>query len=123
MNKLKDFTARELTSQHVELMDEIENLPPGTEISPFMKKKKVALEEDLRRRLYSLLLGDVLPIIPMVIKVIEKKALIIFHFDVLSELNTLIDRFKINATTKDEAWKEAREKAETYPGQVSLKIS
>lgn len=49
-------------------MDDIEKLPPGAKISPQMLKKKTAFEKELRRKLHSLMLGDVLPVIPTAIK-------------------------------------------------------
>ncbi len=62
MKDPKKSTAYELTLSHARLMAEVENLPSGTEISPEKKKEISDLEQDLRRRLYFLMIGDVLPI-------------------------------------------------------------
>lgn len=51
-----------------------------------------------------------------------KKLTITFRFEVYSMLNVLIDRFNIEAMTKDEAWLKSRKKAREYPGQVKLKL-
>jgi len=132
MSDLQNYTARELVSKHACLMDDIEKLPPGTEVSPRKKKELVALEKDLQRRLHSLLIGNVLPIRPMIAeisskpKAMEKKTegpLISFHFEAFSAFNTLIKCFKIDATSKKEAWQKARKKTKDYPGQVNLKVS
>lgn len=123
MKNLEKFNARELTSKHACLMEDVEQLPPGTEISPEKKRNITALEKELRKRLYNLLNSDVLPVIATNAKIIKDKALIAFNFDVISELNTLIDRFKVEAKTKDEAWKIAKKRAKKYPSNVNLKIS
>ena len=129
MSNHKNFTAYELTLKHARLTDDLEKLPPGAEISSQILKKKIALEKELQCRLYSLLIGDVLPVMPTILDIIgipkpvEKKAGIIFNFEVLSGLNTRLDRFKIEAFTKDEAWEKAKKKAKKYPGDVNLKIS
>lgn len=73
MNNLEKFNARELTSKHAWLMDEIEKLPPGTEISPVKKKEALELQADLRRRLYLLLKGGVLPILAIATKAVKKE--------------------------------------------------
>ncbi|MCK5127894.1 MAG: hypothetical protein KAR42_16675 [candidate division Zixibacteria bacterium] len=131
MKDLKKFNGRELASKHAWLMDEIEQLPPGTKISPAKKQEIKTLEDELQRRLEDNLMSDVIPVIPTMRdmfskpKSIEKKIgpLVAFNFEVMSEMNTRIGRFKIEATTKDEAWKKARKKAMVFSGQVSLKIS
>lgn len=123
MSNLKRFNARELASKHVWLMDDIEKLPPGTATIPGKKKEAQELEADLRQRLYRLMIGDVLPILATAAKTLKKKTEILFHFDVFSLLNTRIDRFKVPAPTKEEAWEKARKQALQYPGQVHLKIS
>jgi len=125
-NSISDLTARELASRHAQLMEKIENLPPGTEVSLDKKEKIKALEEELSKRLYENLSSDVLPIVstfPSKAKLIERKMMIPFHFEVFSSMNVRVDRFKIEASTKEEAWKEAGKKAREYPGKVNLKIS
>ena len=122
-NALEGNRSKELALQHARLMEKIEDLPLGTEISPKVEKETRRLEADLRRRLYRLLQGDVLPILATVAKALKKKTEILFHFDVFSLLNTRIDRFKVPAPTKEEAWEKARKQALRYPGQVHLKIS
>jgi len=125
-NSISDLTARQLASRHAQLMEQIENLPPGTGVS-FDKKEKIkALEEELLKRLYRNLSSDVLPIVstfPSKAKLIERKMMIPFNFEVFSSLNVRVDRFKIEASTKEEAWKEAKKKALKYPGNINLKIS
>lgn len=125
MSDLKNSTTYELTLRHARLMNDIEKLPSGSTVTPKKIKEKADLEETLQNKLYSLLIGDVLPIIPTAIKRIPSadKIMITFHFEVFSSLNTKVDRFKIDAPTKTEAWKKARKKAKTYPGSVNLKIS
>lgn len=123
MSNLEKFNARELASKHVWLMDDIEKLPPGTATIPEKKKEAQELEADLRRRLYRLLQGDVLPILATAVKALKKKMDILFRFDVFSLLNTRIDRFNVPAPTKEDAWEKARKRALQYPGQVHLKIS
>lgn len=126
MINLSNLTARELASKHAVLMDEIEKLPPGSVISSGKKKKIEAMEKELRKRLYQNLSSDVLPIVITPYskpKYSENEAMITFNFEAFSSLNTKIDRFKVDAPTKVEAWKEARKKAKKYPGDVNLKIS
>lgn len=132
MKDLKKLNGRELALHHAWFMDGLEKLPPGTKISPAKEKEKLAYEKELRRRLEDNLIGDVLPVRPTVrqlidgAKTIRNKpigALIPFNFEVFSEINTRIGRFRIEATSKDEAWKKARKKAAKYQGQASLKIS
>jgi hypothetical protein len=53
----------------------------------------------------------------------SKKLTITFRFKVYSMLNVLVDRFNIEAMTRDEAWLKARKKQRGYPSQVILKIS
>ena len=122
-NTLEGNRSKELALQHARLMETIEDLPPGTEISPEVEKEVRRLEVQLRRRLYRYLKGGVLPILATAAKTLKKKTEILFHFDVFSLLNTRIDRFKVPAPTKEEAWEEARKRALQYPGQVHLKIS
>lgn len=131
-NALEDSRAKELSMKHARLMEKIEHLPPGTKLCPEIIKEKATLEKELQEILEENLIGDVLPIHPTIkdliskSKPIEKKAdgpLITFHFEAFSAINTRIKKFKVDAITKDEAWKEAREKTKGYPGQVNLKIS
>lgn len=129
--KIENFfnsRSRELALKHVYLMQEIEELPPGTNILIAKKKEAEALEEELRKKLYEALNSDVLPVLPIKsIKAINpklaKKLTIPFHFELFSSMNTRIDGFKIEAPTKEEAWKEAEKKAKKYPGKTKLKIS
>jgi len=133
MKNLEEFfETKELVLKHSHLMREIEQLPPGAQISPSKMNEKKALEKVFQDKLHRNLIGDVLPVLPSKPtiaeilskpKIIKKEKLISFNFDVISELNTLIDRFKIEATSKDKAWEEAREKESEYPGIVKLKIS
>jgi len=125
MSNLKEFNAFELTLKHCYLMQEIEDLPAGSNILKVKTEEAKALEEELRTRLYSLLINSVLPILittPRKAKEIEKKIMIPFHFEVFSSLNTRVDRFKVDASTKKEAWIEAKERAKKYPGDITLKI-
>lgn len=116
---------RSLALSHAKFMEEKEQLPPGAEISVAKKKEIERLEKKLRKRLYKNLCSDVLPIkrIASINPKLAKKLLISFHFEVFSSMNTRIDRFKIEAFTKEEAWLEAWKKARAYPGKVNLKIS
>lgn len=125
MNNLQNFNAKELALKHVYLMQEIEELPPGSNILIAKKKEIEALEDELRKRLYRFVSSDILPIktIATISPRLAKKLMIPFHFEVFSSMNTKIDRFKIEALTKKQAWIEAREKARTYPGNIHLKIS
>lgn len=130
MSNLQGFNALELTLKHCYLMQEIEGLPPGSNILLVKKKEAEALEDELRKRLHKNLNSDVLPAnyiatlkSPRKPKPTEKKTMIPFRFEVFSSMKTLIDRFKVEASTKEEAWKEAEEKAKKYPGDVKLKIS
>jgi hypothetical protein len=123
MTNLKKLNAMQLTFKHALVMQEIEELPAGSNILRVKKKEAVAYEEELRTRLYGLLINSVLPVLITAPKKAEKKMMIPFHFEVFSSMNVRVDRFKIDATTKDEAWIKARAKARTYPGKVSLKIS
>ncbi|MCK4760393.1 MAG: hypothetical protein KAT69_10120 [Candidatus Aminicenantes bacterium] len=131
-NALEDSHAKELSMKHARIMEEIEQLPPGTEISSAKKKELVALKKELQKILEENLIGDVIPVrltireILSTPKSIEEKViapLIPFNFEVFSGINTRIGRFRIEATSKEEAWKKARKKALMYQGQVSLKIS
>ncbi|MCK4646646.1 MAG: hypothetical protein KAU46_10365 [Candidatus Aminicenantes bacterium] len=131
-NALKESRAKELSMKHARIMEEIEQLPPGTEISPKKKKELATFEKELQEILEGKLIGDVLPIRPTIrdliskSKPIEKKAdgpLITFHFEAFSAINTRIKKFKIDATSKNEAWEMAREKTKNHPGQINLKIS
>lgn len=63
MSNLRNFTARELTSKHACLMDDVEKLPPGTQISPKKVREIKAFEQELQHRLYSLMIGNVFPVI------------------------------------------------------------
>ncbi len=125
MVDLGNLNAMQLALSHVYLMQEIEELPPGSNVLLAKKKEAEALEDELRKRLYNCLKGDVFPIkrIASINPRLAKKLLIPFHFEVFSSMNTKIDKFKIEAVTKEEAWKEAEEKAKKYPGKTKLKIS
>lgn len=132
MKNLEKLTAYELALHHAHLMAEIEQQPPGTQISPAKKREIKAIEKKLQGKLYESLIGDVLPIHPTIedllskSKPIEKKALgplITFHFEAFSAINTRIEEFKIDAISKEEAWKDAREKTKGSPQQINLKIS
>lgn len=141
-NLEKFFETKGLALNHAYLMREKEQLPPGKEISVAKKKEIEALEKELRKILYKSLISDVLPVkLPAILKkdlefikhqkisrkqiegALKKEVKIPFHFDVFSSMNTKIDRFKVEALTKEEAWKEAEEKAKKYPGKTKLKIS
>ena len=131
-NALRDSRAKELSMKHARIMEEVEQLPPGTEISPEKKKELAALERDLQEILEKSLIGDMIPVRPMIRDLIgksnpiKKKAiapLIPFNFEVYSEIKTRIGKFRIEATSKQKAMKEARKKAALYQGQVSIKIS
>jgi len=148
MAELNGYNARQLTSKHAQLRAEIETLPPGTKAATEKAQEAQRLQADLRRRLYSFMKGDVLPVLATAAKTIKlpvpsKKDLewvdhqkickeqiagalgagISFNVEVSSPLKTLVDRFKVVAPTKAEAWKVARERAKKYPGQVKIKIS
>lgn len=79
MNNLEKFNAmegnrsKELALEHARLMEKIEDLPPGTELPPQVEKEVRRLEADLRRRLYLLLIGDVLPVVAMAAKAVKKE--------------------------------------------------
>jgi len=60
--KPEDFNAKELALKHVYLMQEIEQLPPGTEISPEKRKEIKELEAELKRKLIKNLTGDPFPV-------------------------------------------------------------
>ncbi len=47
-NALKGSRAKELSMKHARLMEKIEDLPPGTKISPEIIKEKAALESELQ---------------------------------------------------------------------------
>jgi len=74
MDNLKKFNAlegnqsKELALQHARLMEKVEELPPGTIVAPEVTAEIKRLEADLRRRLYSFLQGDVLPILANEVK-------------------------------------------------------
>lgn len=51
MKKYKDFNARELTSKHAYLMDDVEKLPPGAAISTKKKAEIKRLQAELYQRL------------------------------------------------------------------------
>lgn len=125
MIDLGNLNALQLALSHVYLMQEIEELPPGTNILIAKKKEAEALEDELRKRLYKCVNRNAFPIksITAINPKLAKKLLIPFNFEVFSSMKTLIDRFKVEASTKEEAWKEAEEKAKKYPGDVKLKIS
>lgn len=142
MNDLGNLNAMQLTLKHVYLMQEIEQLPPGSNILKVRKEEAGALVKELRSRLHKLLVNSFFPMkLPVILKkdlefiehqkncrkqiegALKKEVKIPFHFDVLSSLNYKIDRFKVEAPTKEEAWKEAEKKAKGYPGKVNLKIS
>ena len=141
MKDLERFIeTKSLALDHSKLMEEKEQLPPGAEISPAKKKEIERLEKKLRKRLYKSLNSDVLPVFKTAItkkdlefidhqEILRRQmkgdlsSKIIFRFDVFSSMNTRVDRFKIEALTKKEAWKEAEKRAEKYPGKTKLKIS
>jgi len=62
-NALRENRVKELSMKHARIMEEIEQLPPGTEISPGKKKELAAFEKELQRILEENLIGDVLPIL------------------------------------------------------------
>ena len=138
MAGLTDFHAREIALKHARLRAEIGQLPPGTKAATEKTQEARRLQAELRQRLYSFMTSEVLPVLAITNGTIMKngsyhtidtqggsreKGDIVFHFDVFSLLNTRIDRFKVPAPTKEEAWEKARKRAEKYPGQVKLKIS
>jgi len=62
-NALRESRAKELSMKHARIMEEIEQLPPGIEISPEKKKELTAFEKELQRILEENLIGDVLPVL------------------------------------------------------------
>lgn len=132
MDNLKKFNAmegnqsKELALQHARLMEKVEDLPPGTVVAPEVCAKIERLQAELRNRLRYLLVNNAAPIFITAsgeTEGIQKELMIPFHFDVFSSMNVKIDKFKIEAPTKDKAWLKAREKSREYPGKVKLKIS
>lgn len=146
MDNLKKFNAmegnrsKELAMQHARLIEKTEQLPPGTVVAPEVTAEIKRLQAELYERLYSYMRGQVLPVLvpapskrdlefidhqKIVRKQIEGPLppQIPFNFEVFSSVNTRIDRFKVPAATKAEAWKEAREREKKYPGRVKIKIS
>lgn len=145
-DNLKKFSAmegnqsKELTLQHARLMEKVEDLPPGTVVSPEVCAEIKRLQTDLYKRLYRYMKSNILPIkVPAPSKkdleFIEHQEIcqkqieeavglkISFNFEVFSSLNTRIDKFKIEATTKKKAMVEAQTRADKYPGRVKIKIS
>lgn len=57
------FETKELVLSHASLMHEIEQLPPGTNLSPVKKRKAARLEKELNKKLFKHLLGDPFPVI------------------------------------------------------------
>lgn len=65
-HKLEKFFSSEARKQafrHALLMQEIEQLPPGTRISEAKKKEIEVLEAKFQQRLHRSLISDVLPVI------------------------------------------------------------
>lgn len=63
INLEKFLNTQRLALSHAYLMQEIEQLPPGTEISLAKRSEIKELEEELKKKLMRNLIGDPFPVI------------------------------------------------------------
>lgn len=62
INQEEFLNTQSLALRHANLMQEIEELPPGTKISPIKRSKIKELEKELKKRLIRHLIGDPFPV-------------------------------------------------------------